>query len=97
MEKVVDNKYTKKMLENVAEGGEAVYHRTTTEFFMKSFWVIAVGIIFGINYHVLNPADLSSHFVTFISGVMAVKGFQLVDPYLDVAEEAGLVISEDDD
>lgn len=97
MEQVVDNKYTKEMLESIAEDSDAVYHRTRTEFFMKVFWIGAVAAIFFINYSALDPSQLSSHIVTFISGVMAVKGFQLIDPYLDTAEEAGLIIPEEGD
>lgn len=97
MDEVVDNKYTKEMLESMAEGSDAVYHRTRTEFFMKLFWIIAVAVIFFVNFNALDPSQFSSHIVTFISGVMAVKGFQLIDPYLDTAEEAGLIVPEDDE
>lgn len=96
MKKAVDNKYTKNFLKEQAEKSDVVYFRTKTEFFMKAFWIVAVGVIFIVNFHLLDSAQLHSHFFSFVSGVFAIKGYQLVDPYLDVAEEAGLIVKKEE-
>lgn len=96
-DKIVRNKALRRTLEKVAEGDEAVYPRYRTEMFMKLFWILAVAVIFYVNYTVLNPAAMSSHAVTFISGVLAIKGWQFIPAYMELGEEVGLIIPEEED
>lgn len=95
-DKLVDNKHTEKLFENMAEDG-VVYSRYKVETYMKIFWIGAVAAIMGVNYQFVG-SGFSSYFISFISGVMAVKGYQLITPYVDAAERAGLVedFSEED-
>lgn len=93
-DKLVDNKPTRRLLESMAEGDEAIYPRYRTEMFMRGFWLVAVAAIFYTNYTMLDAAALTSHIVSFISGFFALKGWNIITPYMEMAEEAGLIIPE---
>jgi len=89
-ENLVDNEHTRRVFRNMAEDG-VVYSRYKVESFMKIFWIAAVVAIFVSNYFLLNGSGFTSYAISFISGIMAIKGWQLITPYVNAAEEEGLV------
>ena len=96
LEKTVDNKTTRKFLKKMAEKDDAVYTRYQTEMFMRIFWVGAILLLFVVRFQLVNGCGIQSHFVTFIAGTLALAGYQLIDPFLDTAEECGLIIPEEE-
>lgn len=95
-EKLVDNDIVRGTLKKAAEGDEAVYPRKRTEYFMRFFWILGAAGIFFLNFYLLNSSTLTAHIVSFIQGVMALKIWNIINPYMDLAEEVGLVIPEDE-
>lgn len=93
MKKVVESDESRRVLRQMAgDYEEPVYEKESTMFFFKVFWIITVGILFLVHSHFLG-SGLTGHFVSFLTGVFGVKGFQTIEPFLDVAEEEGLVKS----
>lgn len=95
MEEAIDNEASKKLMRKLGGDEEAVYEKESTAMYMKMFWVAASLGLFYLNYNLFIAESLQGHFVSFVSGVMAIKGYQTVEPFLDLAEKEGLVYSRE--
>ena len=96
-DKVVDNKHTRKLFREMAADQDAVYHRYRTEIFFHVFWTLAIVSLVYVNVVALGQGDWVTYAITFIQGVFYLKGLQMINPFLDLAEEEGLIIEEEEE
>lgn len=91
MADITDNDTVVKTLEDMSPDSDPVFPYHLTKAFTKVFWVAALlGIFY---FHAQSgTAAYSSHFQTFLIGVLGVKIYGSLDDFIDLGVEIGAVI-----
>lgn len=94
MKQAIESEASRKVLRQLAgDIDETFYEKSSVQFWFKGFWIIAVGVLFLLHYKLFG-SGLYGHFVSFITGVIGLIGWNTIEPFLDVAEEEGLVYTK---
>lgn len=80
------------MMESLAtDTEETVYTKEATKLWFQVFFVGAVIGMYALNYHLLNPETVLAHARTAVITFIAVRIWNFIPDYFDIAEEVGLV------
>jgi len=96
-DKVVDNEATRRLMKSMKVDGDAeVYPRWRTEKTFQVFWILASLGIFYFNTEVALKQfpDFYVDVVVFVQGALFLKGWNFIGPFMDLAEEVGLVYDD---
>lgn len=96
-DKVVENRVTENILKSADSENSQPLVKETVDAYFKFFWIVAVALNFVLLLQIFGSfQEYQGYLAMFVSGVFAIKGFQMVEPFLNKAEKEGLVKSREE-
>lgn len=92
------NEALKNVMDNMATGNPEDYPKQKVKSWFQIIWIAVMPGLWFLNFHLLDASSFFAHFRSVAIFYVALKGWEYIPEFFDVAEEVGLVkdMSKDD-